>query len=74
MCIYIYIYIYVCIYIYIIRKSYILTVKNNNWTLLIFSFFLPLLPLELETRLYYLSITIMIDTTPAQMGCSRTRK
>ena len=46
-----------------IGKSYILTVKNNgNWTFLIFFILTIVLPLELETRLYYLSITIMTAT------------
>ena len=31
-------------------------------------------PLELETRLYYLSITFATDTSPAQMDCSKTQK
>ena len=53
----------------------ILPVKNNdNWTFLIVIVFSIVFPLELESRLYYLSITITIDTSPAQMGCSRTRK
>ena len=55
----------------------ILTVKNNDndsWTFLTFFDFTIVFPLELETRLYYLSITIATDTSPAQMGCSRTRK
>ena len=57
----------------IIGKSYILTVKNNDhWTFLIFFVFTIMFPLGLETRLYYLSITITTDTSPAQMGCSRT--
>ena len=56
-------------------KSYILIVKtNDNWTLLIFFVFTTMFPLELETRLYYLSITIATDTSPPQMGCSRARK
>ena len=29
--------------------------------------------LELETRLYYLSITIMTHISPSQMGCSRVQ-
>ena len=30
-------------------------------------------PLEVETRLYYLSIPFTTDTSHVQMGCSRTR-
>ena len=57
----------------IIGKSHILTAKNNdNWAFLIF--FAMVFPLELETRLYCLSISIMTDTSPAQMGCSRTQQ
>ena len=57
----------------IIGKSYILTVKNNdNWTFSIFFLFTTVFPLELHTRLYYLSITITTDTSPPQMGCNRT--
>ena len=49
----------------IIRKSYILTVKNNdNWTFLIFFVFTIVFPLEQETKLYYLSIAITTDTSP----------
>ena len=58
----------------IIRKSYILTVKNNdNWTFLIFFVFTIVFSLEQETKLYYLSIAITTDTSPEQMGCSRTK-
>ena len=57
----------------IIVKSYILTVKNNdNWTFLIFFVFTIVFSLEQETKLYYLSIAITTDTSPEQMGCSRT--
>ena len=31
-------------------------------------------PLELKTRLYYLSITITTDILPSQMACSRIQK
>ena len=59
----------------IIEESYILTVKNNDdWTFWIFVILTIMFPLELGTRLYYLSITIMTDTSPPQKGCSRTRK
>ena len=55
----------------IIGKSYILIGKNNdNWTFLIFSVFTIVFPLKLETRFYYLSLTITADTSPSQMGCS----
>ena len=30
-------------------------------------------PLEVETRLYYLSVPITTDTSHVQVGCSRTR-
>ena len=35
------------------------------------AFVLVVYPLELETRLYYLSITITTDTSTAHMGCGR---
>ena len=47
---------------------------NDNWAFLIFFVFTIVLPLELETRLHYSSITIKTDTSPAQMACSRTQK
>ena len=51
----------------IIGKSYILTVKiNDNWTFSIFFVFTIVFPLELETRLYHLSITVITDTSPAR--------
>ena len=57
------------------RRSIPLTVKNNdNWTFLIFFVFTIVFPLELETRLYYLSITITTDVLPPQMGCSKENK
>ena len=40
--------------------------------ILVFFVFTIVFPLELETRLYYLFFTIAADTSPAQMGCSRT--
>ena len=48
--------------------------NNNNWTFLIFFAFSIMFPVELEIRLYYLFITITTDNSPAQMGCSMTRK
>ena len=52
-----------------------LTIKtNDNWTFLIFFVFTIVFPLELETRLYYLSTNITTDTSLTQIGCSRTRK
>ena len=49
-------------------------VKFQQWWLVIFNFLClyHVFPMELETRLYYLPITIMTDTLPAQMRCSRT--
>ena len=35
------------------------------------AFVLVVYPLELETRLYYLSITITTDTSTAHMSCGR---
>ena len=35
------------------------------------AFVLVVYPLELETRLCYLSITITTDTSTAHMGCGR---
>ena len=50
----------------------ILTVKNNDsWTFLFFFVFTIVFSLELSNRLYYLSITTMTNTSPAQMGSSR---
>ena len=58
----------------IVGISYILTVKNNdNWTFLIFVVFIIVIPLKLEARLYYLSITITTDTSPAHMRCSKSK-
>ena len=57
--------------LYIIGKSFIFIVKNNdNCTFLIFFVFNIVFPLELETRLYYLPITISTDTSPTQMDCN----
>ena len=56
----------------VIGKSYILIVKNNdNGRFLIFFVFIVVFPLELETRFYYLSITITTETSPPLMGFSR---
>ena len=66
----------------IIGKSYVLTVKNyDDWTFLIFFIFTIVFPLELETRLYYQKIllllidyiTITTDTTPTKIDCSRKK-
>ena len=48
--------------------------NNDNWTFLIFFVFTIVFPLELESRLYYLFITITTDTSPVQIGCRPTRK
>ena len=47
---------------------------SPDWIFSIFFVFTVVFLLELETRLYYLPITITTDISPAQMGCSRTRK
>ena len=41
---------------------------------LIFFVFIIVFPLKLETRLYYLSITITTNTSSAQMDCGETGK
>ena len=56
------------------EKLHFNSTNNDNWIFLIFFVFTIVFPSELETRLYYLSITITTHTAPAQMGCSKTRK
>ena len=56
-----------------IGKRHILKIKiNDNWIFLILVVFTIVFPLELESRLHYFSIIITTDTSPAQIGSSRT--
>ena len=57
-----------------IGKRHILKIKiNDNWIFLILVAFTIVFPLELESRLHYLSIIIRTDTSPAEIDSSRTR-
>ena len=56
-----------------IGKRHILKIKiNDNWIFLMLVVFTTVFPLELESRLHYFSIIITTDTSPAQIGSSRT--
>ena len=47
--------------------------NNDNWKLLVFFVFTNVFSLELETRLYYLSMTIKTDTSTAKISFSRIK-